>query len=79
VNGLKQQYGDRVEFVMLDFDDRNLDEERAKYSITDRSQYVLVDADDNIVHRWYGFISAADVGQVIDALLAGGPAGPESE
>lgn len=72
MNGLKQQYSDRVEFVMLDFDDRSLDEERAKYSITDRSQYVLVDADDNIVHRWYGFISAAEVEQVIDALLASG-------
>jgi thiol-disulfide isomerase/thioredoxin len=71
VDDLERQYNDRVEFVQFDFDDPALDAERHKYDITDRSQYVLVDADDQIVYRWYGYLSAADVQQVMDEFLAG--------
>jgi hypothetical protein len=71
VNGLEQRYSDRVDFVLLDFDDPNLNAERVKYNITDRSQYVLVDAEDNIIYRWYGYISTQDVATVLDEYLAG--------
>ena len=70
MNGLEQRYSDRVDFVLLDFDDPNLNAERVKYNITDRSQYVLVDAEDNIIYRWYGYISTQDVATVLDELLA---------
>ena len=69
--GLRQTYSDQIDFVILNYDDRGLDTERAKYSITDRSQYVLVDGEDNIIYRWYGYISTLEVASVIDDFLAG--------
>ena len=72
MNGLERQYSDRIEFVALNFDDKSLNAVRSKYNITDRSQYVLLDANDQIVHRWYGFLNAADVKKVLDDFLAGG-------
>jgi hypothetical protein len=71
VHGLQQTYSDRVDFVILNFDDRTLDIERARYNITDRSQYVLVDAADNVIHRWYGYISTQEIATVLDEFLAG--------
>lgn len=71
MDGLKQKYGDQIEFVLYDFNDPSLDAARARYSITDRSQYVLVDAQDNIIYRWYGFLSAREVEQKLDEYLSG--------
>jgi hypothetical protein len=71
VHGLQQTYSDRVDFVILNFDDRTLDTERTRYNITDRSQYVLVDAADNVIHRWYVYISTQEIATVLDEFLAG--------
>ena len=71
MHGLEQQYSDRIEFVALDFDDKSLNAVRSKYDITDRSQYVLLDANDQIVHRWYGYLDKADVQKVLDDFLSG--------
>ena len=70
MHGLEQQYSDRIEFVALDFDDKSLNAVRSKYDITDRSQYVLLDANDQIVHRWYGYLDKTDVQKVLDDFLA---------
>ena len=70
MHGLQQTYSDRVDFVILNFDDPSLNAERVKYNITDRSQYVLVDAEDNIIYRWYGYITTQQVATVIDQFLA---------
>ena len=72
MNGLEQQYSDRIEFVALNFDDKSLNAVRSKYNITDRSQYVLLDANDQIVHRWYGFLNTSDVQKVLDDFLTSG-------
>ena len=72
MNGLEQQYSDRIEFVALNFDDKSLNAVRSKYNITDRSQYVLLDANDQIVHRWYGFLNTSDVKKVLDDFLTSG-------
>ena len=72
MNGLERQYSDRIEFVALNFDDKSLNAVRSKYNITDRSQYVLLDANDQIVHRWYGFLNTSDVQKVLDDFLTSG-------
>ncbi|MBZ0301820.1 MAG: hypothetical protein K8J31_18880 [Anaerolineae bacterium] len=69
MHGLKTKYSDQIEFVMLDFDDISLNPTRRKYGITDRSQYVLIDGNDQVVHRWYGFLDPAEVEQVLDSFL----------
>ena len=71
MHGLEQQYSDRIEFVALNFDDKSLNAVRSKYDITDRSQYVLLDTNDQIVHRWYGDLDKTDVQKVLDDFLSG--------
>lgn len=55
---------------MLDWDDPSLDGTREQLGITDRTQYVLVDPDGNVVKRWYGILSEETVETEIEALIA---------
>lgn len=54
VNGLKRQFGDQIEFLDLDIDDRSLDDFRRQYGISGRTQYVLLDEQGQPVMRWFG-------------------------
>jgi len=70
VSGLEAQYGDRIEFVTLDWDDKSLNPIRERYGITGRTQYVLVDENDAVIQRWYGPLAMNNVTSVIDEWLA---------
>ena len=71
MSGLEQEFGDLIEFVLLDVDDRSLDPIREHYGITGRTQYVLVDENDEIIRRWYGPLSRQSVAADLQAFLDG--------
>ena len=58
---LEAEFGEIITFVDLNIDDRGLSAIRTHYGIRGRTEYVLVDADDNVVRRWFGPLSESDM------------------
>jgi len=71
VSGLEDTFKGQVEFILLDYDDDSLDDQRNELGITDRTQYVLTDADGVVVQRWYGILDEATVTDEIQSLITG--------
>ncbi len=75
MNRLEEQFGDVIEFVVVDWDDKTLDAFRDRYGITRRTQYVLVDANDHVVNRWFGPLNEdvveADMQAFVESLDGG--------
>lgn len=69
VNGLKETFGDRIEFVLLDLDDDRQDGIRRELGITAQAQYLLVSADGDIVQKWFGVLDQARVSAELEAYL----------
>ena len=69
VNGLEENFSDRIEFVLLDLDDSTQDGIRSELGITAQAQYVLVGADGGIVQKWFGVLDEARVTAELEALL----------
>ena len=69
VHGLEAEYYGKVRFSYLDIDD-SLNEKfmRALGAIT-RSEFYLVDADGNILYRWYGYTDASSFREQFDQAL----------
>lgn len=72
MNGLAQQYGDRIDFIDMDIDKPETDAPRQRFNMVQRSQYALIDPQGNIVQRWFGPLDAAQVAAYLDQYLAGG-------
>jgi hypothetical protein len=72
VNGLLTKYSEQVDFIGLNIDDPSSLPVRERYDIVQRSQYVLLDGQGNVVRKWFGFLDEADVASEIDKLLAQG-------
>ncbi|MEZ4671281.1 MAG: hypothetical protein R3E39_25535 [Anaerolineae bacterium] len=70
MNGLKQQYGDRVDFIALNIDIDATLPIRQRFNMVGRSQYALIDAAGNIQQSWYGYLDEASVSQTISDYLA---------
>ncbi|MBI5667546.1 MAG: hypothetical protein HZC41_06020 [Chloroflexi bacterium] len=70
MDGLAQQFGDRVDFIKLDIDKPETLGIRQQFNLVQRSQYALVDAQGNIVQRWFGFLDEAEVQQYLNDYLA---------
>lgn len=71
MSGLEDTFKGQVEFILLDYDDDSLDDQRNELGITDRTQYVLTDADGVVVQRWYGILDEATVTDEIQSLITG--------
>lgn len=71
MSGLEETFVGQVEFIVLNWDDKSLDGRRNQLGITDKTQYVLVDADGAVVQRWYGILDEGAVTNDIEGLLAG--------
>ena len=71
VSGLEETFAEQVEFVMLDWDDKSLDDIRQQVGITGRTQYALVDPDGNILKQWYGILNEEAVEDEITTLIKG--------
>lgn len=69
VNGLQETFAGRIEFIVLDFDDKSLNQIRSQFNITAQAQYVLVNSEDVIVRRWFGVLDEAAVTAELEQLL----------
>ena len=75
MNRLEQQFGDEIEFVLVDWDDKSLNDFRLQYGITGRTQYVLIDEQGNVVNRWFGPLNEdlveSELQAFVDSLNSG--------
>ncbi len=69
VDALQQQFADKVDLINLNIDVSETQAVRDRFNITDRSQYVFIDAAGNTIQRWYGFLDTANVAQTIQDYL----------
>jgi hypothetical protein len=67
---LEELYGDQIEFVPLNVDDRTTLNTRRAYNLTGRSQYILVEPDDSPIKFWYGPLPDSILDEV-GTILAG--------
>lgn len=70
MDGLAQQFGTQMDFIKLDIDKTETLGIRQQFNLVQRSQYVLIDAQGNIIQRWFGFLDEAEVQQSINDYLA---------
>jgi thiol:disulfide interchange protein len=69
VNAIAKQFEGKVDLVNLNIDVPETQTARDRFNITDRSQYVFIDAQGNTIKRWYGFLDDAKVAQTIQDYL----------
>ena len=69
VRGLQETFEDRIDFVLLDLDDRDHDADRRRLGITAQAQYILTDADGAIRGQWFGRLDQAQVTAELESLL----------
>lgn len=74
IDGLKAEFGDRVDFVALSIDDNSTLPLRQKFDLVQRSRYALVAPDgETVVQRWFGLLSEAQVADYLKDYLASLP------
>lgn len=66
---LHQQYGDTINFVMLDIDDPQWAQQVADYGASGVPQFTLIDGNDNEVKTWVGKVPKPILANVFDQLL----------
>lgn len=59
-----------MDFIKLDIDKSETLDIRQQFNLVQRSQYALVDAQGNVVQRWFGFLDEAEVEQYLSDYLA---------
>ena len=69
VDALAQQFADKIDLISLNIDVPETLDVRNRFNITDRSQYVFVDAKGNTIQRWYGFLDGTNIAQTIQDYL----------
>jgi hypothetical protein len=72
VHRLADEFKDRVDFIYLNIDRPETFEARQRFDIVARSQYVLIDAQGNLIQKWFGFLDEETVKAAIDDFLASG-------
>ncbi len=70
LRALAQQFEGRIAFVRVDVDNPADTPTREKYGLYDRSQYALVNAQGEVVKRWFGFLNEARVASELQELLS---------
>ncbi|MEO0563189.1 MAG: hypothetical protein AAF125_13865 [Chloroflexota bacterium] len=72
MNRLEAQFGDQIQFILLDVDDPDSLPLRQQHNMIQRSAYALVDANGEVVQRWFGALNADSVSADLAAFLAEG-------
>ena len=70
MNGLQNEFADRLEVVRLNFDDRRNDEAIAALGIRGHPTIVLFNRDGERGRTWFGAVTADDLRPLLEALLA---------
>lgn len=70
MNGLQAQFGEQIEFVVLDIDDPATLPLRQHYNMVQRTNYVLVNARGEVVQRWFGPLDEDQVARALREFLA---------
>ncbi len=69
VDGLEQQYGERVKFVRLEFDDSVQGPQARKLGVFAHPAFVLIKANGEIAMRFTGEVARAKLEAAIQELL----------
>ena len=69
VADLHQQYGDTINFVMLDIDDPQWATQVADYGASGVPQFTLVDGDHHTVKTWVGKVPKSILGNTFEQLI----------
>lgn len=59
-----------MDFIKLDIDKDETLPVRQQFSLIQRSQYALVDANGNVIQRWFGFLDEGEVERAIKEFLS---------
>lgn len=70
MNGLQAQFGEQIEFIVLDIDDPATLPLRQQYNMVQRTNYVLVNARGEVVQRWFGSLNEDEVARALREFLA---------
>ncbi len=70
MNGLKAQFGDKIDFIALNIDIPETEPYRERFDMVQRSTYVLIDAQGNIIQRWYGYLDEPTMTAYLQDYLA---------
>jgi thiol:disulfide interchange protein len=70
INDLITKFSDKVDFVHLNIDVPETLTERTRFDIIERSQYIFIDAQGNVVQKWFGILDQATVETYIQDYLA---------
>jgi len=70
VDGLEEQFGDYIDFFHLDVEQHITRDIRFEYTLTGRTQYVLIDAEGNIVQKWFGYLDEAQLAAFMTEYVA---------
>jgi len=69
VNAIREKFADKIDVIDLNIDVPETQAVRDQFNITDRSQYIFIDAKGNVIQKWYGFLDEANVPQAIQDYL----------
>ena len=72
VHGLEAEYWGRVDFLYFDRDDPDNSSVMDQYNFRVQPQFVLIDAQGNVLNEWVGYISEDDLRPALDAAIADG-------
>lgn len=70
MDGLREQFGTQIEFIVLDVDDPASLPLRQQYDMVQRSRYALVAADGTVIQRWFGFLNEAELESYLSQYVA---------
>ncbi|MCS6835840.1 MAG: hypothetical protein NZ750_07465 [Anaerolineae bacterium] len=74
MNGLQAQFGDRIDFVLLDIDKSETLPLRQKFGLVQRANYALVAPDgETVVRRWFGLLDEQELASYLSNYLASLP------
>ena len=69
VNRLEEEFSAQVDFFHLDIDQSIINAVRERYGIRNRSEYLLLDAEGNVIKKWFGSLSYIMVSEFLGEYL----------
>ena len=70
VDGLQANFGAQIDFYHINTDNPRELQASRRYGVHRYSQYVLIDANGEMLHQWFGHLDQIEVALVLEAELA---------